>query len=296
MPQNDILQHCSHLLHIERLFIYLYHRIEIIHSGIRRIELIVYHIELFSRETVFGRSGQSFFLGDRYTIVILYTLQVQFRYPFRGMSAEDKPRSQTIKTAFADQINRSKRIASQLVEIIMNSHLCKAQNLCHCIADGLLNPVGRGNIAALKIFGIRCRQCTAIQLSVSLHRDRVNLHEIGRNHIIRQSFHQFFTERCRIKFHILCIVDAEVALSLFLKTARCAPFYVQGLLDCGLNFCRLNAIAVYFDHVAIAAKQNIIPVFIDSGKISGVVETVSEGIFCLLRQIDIPADKRIFKT
>ena len=199
-------------------------------------------------------SGLLFLHARRHPVVVLQTFKVQLRDLLRRASAEDDARAQALQTTLADHVDRPQGIAAQLVEVVMDAHFGKPQNLCHRVTDGRFRVIGRGGIAALEVPRIRRRQRTPVQLSAGLERYGVDLHEIGRDHIVRQALHQFFAQRRRVKVHIRRIIGAEVALPLLFKSACRAPADVEGLFDRGLNLRRFDAVAVDLDHVAAAAQ------------------------------------------
>ena len=96
--------------------------------------------------------------------------------------------------------------------------------------------------------------------------------------------------------HIRRVVGAKVALALLLEASGRAPVDIEGLLDGGLDLGGLDAVAVYFDHVAAAAEQDIVAVFVLCREVPRVVDAVYEGLRRLLGEIDVTAHIGIRKA
>ena len=241
-------------------------------------------------------SGLLFLHNGGHPVVVLQAFEVQLCNLFGRASAEDDTRAQALQAALADHVDGPQGIAAQFVEVVTNADLCKPQDLRHRSADGRFRIVGRGDIATLEVSRIRCRQGTAVQLSAGLERNGVDLHEVGRDHIVRQTLHQFFAQRRRVEVHIRRIIGTEVALPFILKAARRAPVDVEGLLHRGLDLRRFDAVAVDFDHIAAAAEQDVVAVRVSGRQVSGVIDAVYKRLRRLFRKIDIAADIGVYEA
>ena len=123
MPGNNILQHLRHFLHVNTIFIKLHHGVEVIHGGIRGIELVINHVELLCRERMLCCPGFLLFHCGRNSIVLFQALQIERCNLFRRTPAEDDPGIQPFQRALADKIDRAKRVTPQFVKIIVNTDL-----------------------------------------------------------------------------------------------------------------------------------------------------------------------------
>ena len=187
MVGDDGLERLGHLLHVDGVLVKLHHGVEVIHGGVWRIELIVHHIELLGGEGVLFFTGLLLLHLGRDTVVLGKAVHIELCDLLRRAAAEDESRVQALEGAPCHNVNRAERVAAHLVEIVLDADAAQSQDLGHRLADHLLDIVCRGQVAALEVLRVRRGQGLAVKLAACLEGNALDLHEVGRDHVIGQT-------------------------------------------------------------------------------------------------------------
>ncbi|MDI9932180.1 hypothetical protein QM588_17340 [Rhodococcus sp. IEGM 1354] len=94
-----------------------------------------------------------------------------------GVESDSEPR---------DHLGRDQRVATELEEVVVQSHPLDAEDLREDVGDYLFDRCRRR--AEISHLEHRRRQCAPVQLSVDRQRDRLQRNERRRDHVLRQQF------------------------------------------------------------------------------------------------------------
>ena len=136
----------------------------------------------------------------------------------------------------------------------------------------------------------RLGQSFVVELAVWFERNFIDMNVIRRNHIIRQFFQQFCAQLFRIDFDVRRVISAKIGLTSVLKALCRHPIDTERLLYRRLDFSRLNAVAVYFNHIVTSSEKHEVPVRQFFSKVAAVIDTVHKGFRRFLGEIDIAAN------
>ena len=136
----------------------------------------------------------------------------------------------------------------------------------------------------------RLWQGFAVKFAIRLERNFIDMNVIRRNHIIRQFFQQFCAQLFGIDADVRRVISAKIGLAPVLKALCSHPVDPQRLLYRRFDLGRLNAVAVYFNHIVTSSEKHEIPVRQFFSKVAAVIDTVHKGFRRFLGEIDIAAN------
>ena len=166
MGHDDLFHDLAGLIDIIEFLIELHHGEEVVHGGKRCVELIVHHVALLRRQ------GMS--LGERLLIPFQRGLStalgkllfIEVCDLLRSPAQEELRGAQVWKVALRDQRDGRQGIAAELIEIIVDADLVKAQGNRKGITELFLQVCLRRDIAALEASGLRTGKGFTVQLAV----------------------------------------------------------------------------------------------------------------------------------
>ena len=269
---------------------------KIVHSGIRRIELIMIHIQLLDCQLM-GLPLCNFVLCIvRIGITILNLLHIKLCNFARSASAKNAANIQSGQATFKQHFHRRQRVSAHFIKVIVDTNSIHTKNCLHSIAKCRFDFIGRLFIGSYNDLNLGFWQRPSIDLSIRLHGNRIYFHEVCRNHVIRQSLLHLCTKIVCIKFDIILVISADKALILADKAFYRTPIDIQNRLNCRFDFCRLNAVTVDFDHVAFSATDHNVSVRKNLCKIRRIVISVLEYFCRFFGQIDVSSNVRTVKN
>ena len=286
---DSLFHSLRHLFHVEEILVDPHHREEVVHRGIRRIELIVYHIQLLGRQRM--RCFESFivlFLGAD-AVVLREDLCIKLGDLRRRSAAEYLGGVQSGQICLGDQLDRAQRVAAHFVEVVVDADTGELQNLFHRVTELFFDFVRRGDVIVHEVGRIRLRQRFSVELAVRLQRNLVYLDVVGGDHVVGETLHQLLTHEFAVDLDVVGIISAEIAFISVFKAARSSPADAESLLDRRLDLGGFDTVAVDLDHIAAASEQDKVAVFILLGKVAGMINAVDKGFFGFFRQVDVTA-------
>ncbi len=93
-----------------------------------------------------------------------------------------------------EHLRREQGVAAEREEIVRHADLVEPQHLRPDRRHGLLRRVARRHVAALAAREVRCREGLAIDLAAQRQRQRVQHHEMRRDHVVRQRASQLLRD------------------------------------------------------------------------------------------------------
>ena len=177
-------------------------------------------------------------------------------YLFRRTAAEDLSCIKALKSRFRDKIDRSERVAAELIEIIMYADTCQPEHPRHAFTELGFSIISRSDIITLVVLHIRCGKSFTVQLTGCLKRNLVYLDEEGRDHVMRKSLHQLLTHIISIYCNVILVVCTKEALISVFESSCSAPIDIKDLLNRRFDLGRLDSVTVDLDHISASAEKN----------------------------------------
>ena len=271
------------------------HGKQVVHGGVGRIVLIIEHIALFSRQLVglgFCRLVQSV-IG--FGIAVPGLLHIQPGDTGCGTAAENAARIQAGQTALYQQLHRSQGVAAHFVEIIIHADAVQTKDGLHGIAQGFLHFVGGCLVGSDNVLELGLGQCGAVHLAVGLDGDLIDLDEMGRDHVVRQTLLQTGPQFSRIEGNVVLVISADKLRFTIGKASDRTPFDIQSRADSRFDLSRLDTVAVDLDHVALSAADGDIAIGQHLHQIAAVEVSIPENLCSFFGEVDVAAHVGILK-
>ena len=274
---HDRFVYClSQPFHIQDCFVKLQHRVQIIHRGFWRIQLIIHHIKLLRCQRVSLFHLEAIFFFRVYIMNIFIVLLIQSGNFLRGMSSENIGCRNAPKSALYNHFHSAQRVSAQLVEIIMNTSSLKMQDLFKCFTQCFLNFITRGGIIILIHRKIGRWQFLAAQLSCGSQRILIDMDKERRKHIIWQIFLHCFTGFFKVHFDMICIICTYKNTISIIKNLYCCRIDIQNPLCDIFNFSRFYPVSIDFYHIIQTATDNQITFFIQFSQVASMINSIDK--------------------